>query len=395
MNMMLLRFFSFLLFPMIVSVYGSPKDVVIDDVNCFSHILIYLKYREIVGLKLVKKSHPVQLHAASLACSENDLELVIQDKRISEAAFANILRNECFQHVKKLDFHGSLFDIKWLERMPDKIEILSLAYVNIFSGENFIKFHEWISIVLKRFSCLKKLDLSGNFIGDSMIEFGRLDSQAFTHLETLIVKDCGISSDPMEHLVHCSSLKTLDLSHNNIYHLCSWFLDAAAGHRISTLRFHETFMELIEQDPSFSIPYFPHLESLILEDNRLHDYTMQALALLPQLKLLNLNNNSKIGDTGLCNFFQLLVFYDFSKIETLDLCSIGLQDLSALNLKLLPALSYLALGGNSFHREGVSRFLDLYREYFLKIKHVILSDDEDSSRLVFMLNAYYSDSSSL
>jgi len=162
----------------------------------------------------------------------------------------------------------------------------------------------------------------------------------------------------MEHLVHFPSLKTLDLGNNNFYGLCHWWDDSSI--------------------PSESC--FPHLETLILENNHLIPF----LALLPALKFLSLSENQHIGDDGLRHFFELVGLRGFSSIKRLELHDVGLEDLSVINLNLLGALNYLTLGGNSFHRGGIVRFLDLYGERFAKIQEFILSDDHFSCFL-FML----------
>jgi hypothetical protein len=354
-------FFYLMIFISDASAYGSPKDIVIHDTAFFARILSYLKYDEIVGLKRVKKPTSSQWLAVRIAGSGSDLQLVLRNQYISDKKFTNILKNECFQYVKKCNLSGSFFDVKWLQQLPS-LEVLALADVEIISGDYFLRFQEWILGVLERFPSLKTLDLSGNAI-ESMDAFSHfLDAQGFTRLETLILRDGGIVDDPMEHLVHFPSLKTLDLGNNNICGLGHWWDDSSI--------------------PSESC--FPHLETLILENNYLDRTSIPFLALLPALKFLSLSENQHIGDDGLRHFFELVGLRGFSSIKRLELCDVGLEDLSIINLNLLGALNYLTLGGNSFHRGGIVRFLDLYSERFAKIQEVILSDDH-SSCFLFML----------
>jgi len=373
-------FFYFILSVGSMTSYGSPKDAVINDRAFFSRILSYLKYREIVSLKSVKKCKSSQLHAASLACSENDQELVIRNQDNLDETFASILKNECFQYIKQLNLSGSFFDIKWLERMPGNIEALYLAYVEIRSGENLLPFHQWICVVLKKFPNLKVLDLSGNAIRESIQEFSHFsESTCLMHLETLILRDNGINHDPMEYLVHFPSIKKLDLGDNEIYDLGGWSLRDVTHSDISGAHFSKVLEFIMDSRPDFSISYFPNLETIILEDNRIQKSSMSFLALLPELKFLNLNNNHQIKDSGLHNFFQFITSHGGSKIEKLELRGIGLTDMSVINLELLPALRYLDLGRNQFHQRGIDRFLILYGEIFLKIEKAISHQDYDAS----------------
>jgi len=184
-------------------------DLVLNQGIALSYILSYLSFSTIVQLKNVQKIQLSQLSSAQLCFSRHSMKWIMEKKIIIESMLSNILQNACFYSLKQFDFLESILTLSTLEELPEKTEELYLSWTRIQSQRRTIPLEEWFSIVLRKFSNLKALDLSHQTLFKIIHEFS--ESSHFSKLETLtlrnileIKEDC---TSILTYFMHLPSLK--------------------------------------------------------------------------------------------------------------------------------------------------------------------------------------------
>ena len=212
------------------------------------------------------------------------------------------------------------------KHFSEKIENLDLSDMNLYPNE--IKY-----LTKFNFENLKYLDLSFNSLGDEgclYLILIKLYNLTKLNLESNIIGDNGLQ------YISCGTDKKSELK------------KARELHNIKNQNLLN-FSYFFHYQQSFS-----YLSSLNLSNNNISSegikYLMNA-EFISNLKLLSLNDNLKIGDTGIKIMTEQK---SLKKLEILDLNRTGLSDISLVYIEnsKFSKLKNLGLSGNNFTSEG-------------------------------------------
>ena len=280
-------------------------------------------------------------------------ELIFKNSEITQKGIAIIATTSDWSNLKKLDLTGNKVGDKGLELLVyGKWKLLEDLILDDSKITN-----EGVEVLVNRpyWPNLKKLDISSNNLQDDGFYF--LASSDWQKLEELVLKFLSFEARFIKDLVKRSNwpnLKKLDISRSSIDENEFYFFLSAKWPFLELLNLASTDITAQGLATLINSPNWPNMKALDLSETKTSDDGLEVLAslnwrLLESLKL----KKTKITDEGIKS---LVSKADWPNLKTLDVSVNEIQDegLEALSSGKLTRLENLKLKYLKITEKGIS-----------------------------------------